>query len=183
MVRSEELDGVIVLVERTQERVLVDVAAAAWTELRSEWGGLLFGRTYRCNGLHVVWVKAAVPGLGSGTPVSFEIESESYVLARRLLGRCRQGVALDEVGLWHSHPGLTARPSSTDVEYHQLVFPALFSVSIIVDPYSPDAGAYVNFGNKVVRVPAYAIGAAPSDAVSPWLIRPWDNAEVGRALS
>lgn len=182
--RAGDAEGTIVLVAEAAERVLRAVSVAAWHERRSEWGGLLFGREYRQSGRRVVWLAAAVPGLGSGTPVSFEIEPASYVLAQRLLGRdpCSQG--LEEVGLWHSHPRLHVFPSPVDAEYHRLAFPTPGSLSLIIDPFAPAAAVYVSTGTGIEPVAAYSFGG---DGFGPApdmpLLRPWDPEEVRGALA
>lgn len=176
--------NITVLVQAGQEQVLYDVSMAAWHERKSEWGGLLFGRVYDSFGGRVVWVAAAIPGIGSGTPVSFELDALSYVLARRLLRREPQGPALEEVGFWHSHPRLQVVPSLTDVEYHRLVFPQAASLSIIVDPFVPAAAAYANVDGNIVSVAAYSYeGEGFGPAPSPGLLRPWDPDEVRHGLA
>ncbi len=57
-------EEIIVLVDAVPERVLFEVSGAAWRECQTEWAGLLFGRMYQHRGRLVVWVAAAVPGIG-----------------------------------------------------------------------------------------------------------------------
>jgi proteasome lid subunit RPN8/RPN11 len=169
-----------VIVPIEQERVLYDVSMAAWRERKSEWGGLLFGRVYESRGRRVVWVAAAVPGVGSGTPVSFELDPLSYVVAQRQL----RGRGLEEIGFWHSHPRLQVGASLTDVEYHRLAFPQTGSLSIIVDPFAPAGAAYANVDGDILPVPAYTYaGDGFGSAPAPRILRPWDPGEVSHGLS
>lgn len=183
MERTTPIGPVTVLIDESAERALHEIASAAWGELQTEWGGLLFGALYETGGCRLIWVRSAVPGLGSGTPVSFNMKPRSYVLAHRLLAKDRQHSELSEVGFWHSHPNLGSQPSSVDVDYHLLTFPRPWSVSLIVDPFRPEGAAYVNAPAGIARVPAFSVRSkGPASVAARPLVRAWDPAEVRRAL-
>jgi proteasome lid subunit RPN8/RPN11 len=168
----------IVVVQADAARLSQEVSALAWRERRSEWGGLLFGRVYEGPHGLVAWVAAMVPGLGSGTPTSFEFSPASFPYARNVLNKHGYDDDLLELGFWHSHPSYHPFMSFIDIDYFHLSFPKPWSLSIVIDPLNHEGAAFVKKGAGVRPVGAYSVddarfGSAPR--IAAW--RPW--LEVG----
>jgi len=144
-----------VLVQDTAAYTAEAISLIAWSERRSEHGGLVWGRVYASDGGPVVWVAAVTPAVGRGSEVHFEIDAISYTVGRKMLRELGFAEDMEELGMWHSHPGLGAFASSVDQEYFDLCFPRTFAVSLVVDPLGGDWAVYMRLPNGVERVPAY----------------------------
>lgn len=131
-----------------------ELSLIAWRERRSECGGLVWGRLLRGAAGPVVFVAAMTPGVGRGSAVEFEIAPESYVIGQHMLRDAGFPHDLQELGLWHSHPGYGAFLSATDEEYFRLCFPQSWKVSIVIDPIRRERGVYVKSPLGVVGIGA-----------------------------
>lgn len=127
----------------------------AWRERRSECGGLLWGRLYRGPEGPVVWVAAMTPGIGRGSATEFEITPASYVAGIRMLRAADFPDGLEELGLWHSHPGYGAFLSTVDEEYFRLCFPQPSKLSIVIDPLRLERVIFVKSPLGIQTIPGY----------------------------
>jgi proteasome lid subunit RPN8/RPN11 len=131
------------IVQGNAADVADELSIIAWRERRSECGGLAWGRLLRGAEGPVIFVAAMTPGVGRGGIADFEIAPESYVVGQRMLRSAGFPRDLEEVGLWHSHPGYGAFLSATDEEYFRLCFPQSWKVSIVIDPIRRERAVYV----------------------------------------
>jgi proteasome lid subunit RPN8/RPN11 len=120
-----------------------ELSLIAWRTRRSECGGLVWGRLLRGASGPVIFVAAMTPGVGRGSAADFEIAPESYIVGQQMLRDAGFPHDLEEVGLWHSHPGYGAFLSATDEEYFHLCFPQSWKVSIVIDPIRHERAVYV----------------------------------------
>lgn len=129
-----------------------ELSLIAWRERRSECGGLVWGRLLRGDRGPVIFVAAMTPGVGRGSATDFEIAPESYIVGQRMLRDAGFPPDLEEVGLWHSHPGYGAFLSTTDEEYFRLCFPQSWKVSIVIDPIRHERAIYVKSPLGVIGI-------------------------------
>jgi proteasome lid subunit RPN8/RPN11 len=136
-------------------RTAEDLSLIAWRERRSECGGLVWGRI--CSGPRgaVAWIAAMTPGIGRASAVDFQMDPASYVVGQRMLRQTGFPDDLDELGLWHSHPGYGCFLSSTDAEYFRLCYPQSWKVSVVVDPLTLDRGVFVKNPLGIEQIPGY----------------------------
>lgn len=131
------------IVQGNAADVADELSLIAWRERRSECGGLVWGRLLRGAGGPVIFVAAMTPGVGRGSAADFEIAPESYIVGQHMLRDAGFPHDLEEVGLWHSHPGYGAFLSATDEEYFRICFPQSWKVSIVIDPLRHERAVYV----------------------------------------
>ena len=162
------------IVQGSAARLAEELSLIAWERRRSECGGLLWGRVVPVYHGLAVWVAAMTPGVGRGSAVEFEMTPESYVVGQELLRLARYPANLQELGLWHSHPGYGAFLSSVDEEYFQLCFPRDHMVSIVIDPLRFDRSVYAKSSDGVTSIlgqlyEGEKYGSVPElDAASVW---------------
>lgn len=147
----------------------------AWRERRSECGGLLWGTPYVSSSGIVAWIAAVTPAVGAASAVGFELAPASCVFGQGMLRLAGFPPALEELGVWHSHPRYTSFLSAVDQEYFDIAFPAPWQVSLVIDPVTPDRGVYMRTNKGTQRVPGFtysgeAFGRIPViDPVTAWL--------------
>jgi proteasome lid subunit RPN8/RPN11 len=151
------------------------LSAIVWQEEGSEVGGLVWGRLRRGPKGPTVWVAAMTPGIGRGSATDFEISPGSFAAGVKLLRAAGFPEGLDELGLWHSHPGYGAFLSAVDEEYFRLCYPQSWTVSIVIDPVRWERAVFVKSPLGLREIPAYIhsgarFGAVP--ALDPY--RAWD---------
>jgi proteasome lid subunit RPN8/RPN11 len=132
-----------------------NLSLIAWRERRSECGGLVWGRICGDARGAVAWIAAMTPGIGRATAVDFQMDPASYVVGQRMLRQLGFPDDLDELGLWHSHPGYGCFLSATDAEYFRLCHPQSWKVSVVVDPITLDRAVFVKNAFGTERIPGY----------------------------
>jgi proteasome lid subunit RPN8/RPN11 len=142
------------IVQGNAADVADELSLIAWRERRSECGGLVWGRLLRGADGPAIFVAAMTPGVGHASAAEFEIAPESYVVGQRMLRDAGFPHDLEEVGLWHSHPGYGAFLSATDEEYFRLCFPQSWKVSIVIDPVRVERAVYVKSPLGIVGIGA-----------------------------
>jgi proteasome lid subunit RPN8/RPN11 len=142
------------IVQGNAADVADELSLIAWRERRSECGGLVWGRLLRGADGPAIFVAAMTPGIGRASAADFEIAPESYVVGQRMLRDAGFPRDLEEVGLWHSHPGYGAFLSATDEEYFRLCFPQSWKVSIVIDPVRSERAVYVKSPLGIVGISA-----------------------------
>lgn len=118
---------------------------------KTEWGGILLGKFD--NG-HFHASVAILPPQHVQNPVYCEFKKEFFLANSRMLGQLEeQGFSYDEIpqfGCWiHTHPGLTAFLSGTDVEtftYLTKMNPRL--TAVVIDPLKIKNKIKINDKNK-----------------------------------
>lgn len=166
---------VVAQVQRSAADTGDALSAIVWRERQSECGGLVWGRIYRDPGGPVAWVAAMTPAVGRGSAAEFWIAPSSYVAGIRMLRATGFPEGLEEIGLWHSHPGYGAFMSAVDEEYFRLSYPASSTVSIVIDPLRWERAVFVKSPLGLREIPGY-IHEGVSFGVVPDLdpYRAWD---------
>ncbi len=133
-------------ITRTHLQLIIDHCNAGYP---NEACGILAGRDGRVE--RVYCMKNARPG-----PVSYEMEPEEQF---RVMKDIRQ-VGLEMIGMFHSHPGGRAYPSSVDVE--KAYWPgttlanypeAVYVIVSLLDRANPDVRGYAISGGAILEVP------------------------------
>ena len=150
------------------------LSAIVWRERRSEIGGLVWGRLYGSSAGPVVWIAAMTPGIGRGSAGEFEISPGSFVAGVRMLRAAGFPEGLEELGMWHSHPGYGVFLSAVDEEYFRLCYPQSSKVSIVIDPIRRERAIFVKSPLGIQTIPGYIhdgvkFGAVPAlDPYDAW---------------
>ncbi|MDD8045992.1 MAG: Mov34/MPN/PAD-1 family protein [Verrucomicrobiota bacterium] len=112
-------------------------------DLERELGGLLYGEVFHdpTLGLHIVIVwEALMAEQAEGSPVHIRYNEESWEninRQKRLLDP-----AWNQVGNYHSHPGLGVFLSGTDLANQRAFFPESWQVALVLDPVAGDEGIW-----------------------------------------
>ena len=148
-----------------------DVHTKVLTHLREsddEQGGLLIGVPYRQpnnagqNGApDVITIVCAVPAVqSSGTGYSLRMEAAVWADANRKMASISlHGKRI--IGWYHSHPGLGAFFSSTDMKTQRAFFSHFYSVGWVIDPSDDSHAMFVGPDSHAVS------GAIIADPLMP----------------
>lgn len=137
-----------------------DVHARVLAHLREsddEQGGLLIGVPYQqpdnagqSGTPDVISIVCAVPAVqSSGTGYSLRMEAAVWADANRQMATISlHGKRI--VGWYHSHPGLGAFFSSTDMKTQRAFFPHFYSVGWVIDPSDDSHAMFVGPGSQAI---------------------------------
>ena len=156
---------VIVTSAPVHEKVLTHLRRSS-----DEQGGLLIGVPYRQPGntgpaenIDIVSVVCAVPATqSSGTGYSLRMEAAVWADANEKMS----SLALNGkriIGWYHSHPGLGAFFSSTDMRTQRAFFSHFYSVGWVIDPSDDTHAMFIGpdsqpVSGEIVADPLEAIG-------------------------
>jgi proteasome lid subunit RPN8/RPN11 len=108
------------------------------SDLDSELGGVLLGRTGESDEHIMVAVSAALPVVTDDLgPVHFTFTADAWSQLHR--DKERLYPDLDIVGWYHTHPGLGVFYSADDVVVHKAAFVLPWQVGLVVDPIGNEA--------------------------------------------
>jgi proteasome lid subunit RPN8/RPN11 len=145
----------LALIQASAASLAEEISLIAWRECSTEWGGLLWGRVYTSNQGSLAWIAAMTPGVGSATPVGFQMSPASFGFGQALLRRAGFPPDLREAGLWHSHPRYRAWLSAVDEEYFHLAFPRPEMLSIVTDPLQQDRAVFAKSPTGAKAIPSF----------------------------
>ncbi len=136
------------------QNALAQVNKHSQSNLRSELGGVLLGHAYREGEMLVVDVKAALPATSDDHgPVHFTFTADAWSQIHR--DRAVQFPAMDIVGWFHTHPGLSVFYSSDDVVVHSAAFTLPWHLGLVVDPIRNESAYFGWVNGEIAPIGGY----------------------------
>ena len=125
----------------TSQSALEQIRMHSISNLRTELGGVLLGRTYRAGKRLLVEIKAAMPAVSQDHgPVHFTFSADSWTQIHK--DKAKYHPDLDIVGWFHTHPALGVFYSGDDVVVHSAAFTLPWHVGLVVDPIRNEASFF-----------------------------------------
>ena len=102
-----------------------------------ETGGFLAGYVAYWNNEYHIVVEGEIPSNAKGTEVTVQLLNDNLEEFAKVTRELRER-GLYIVGWWHSHPGYTCMPSTTDIGSHTTYFREFYHIGLIIDPVNDD---------------------------------------------
>lgn len=153
-------------------KAIEEIAAHAFSDVRSEVGGVLLGSAFRNAGELYVEVHAALPAQSDDHgPVHFTFNADAWAGVHR--DRAERRPDLDIVGWFHTHPGLGIFFSGDDVVVHSAAFVLPWHIAMVIDPLTTRMGCFAWENGNLSALPGLyeVLDSDEAPSRQPWTLQ------------
>lgn len=144
MAGENQGDSLLVFVEQS---CMKKMQAHAHEEIQREQVGILCGQAFiHGNERHYVTITSAIPVAAQSGAAYFRFHERSWDPVWRNIER-----SCNVIGWYHTHPGMGAFLSRTDLRTQQLYFQSPWQVAVVIDPVVHETRCFSGAGG--VNVP------------------------------